>query len=97
MNDAPGYLLVWKYPLKPGKNLVTMPRFARALAVAFQYDILHVWLLVDQDAATVRREFYVALTGQKIDPFDAAGQFVGTAMNDNGSFVVHVFDLGERP
>lgn len=82
---------VWKFNLPiSGTTVQLMPKGAEPISVAFQGNGLSLWAKVDPKADAVNRCFHVIMTGQ---PFNDSGlRFIGTAMLDEGAYVVHVFE-----
>lgn len=88
-------LVVWKFELPLGSvAAASMPKGARLVHVGPDpLGVPCVWAEVDPDAPTVRRLLGVIGTGHDV-PMKAGravhvGSFVG------GSFVWHLYDLGE--
>jgi hypothetical protein len=80
---------IWKFPLKPAVQEITMPRGARVLTVQTQFGEPQLWAEVDTDAPTEQREFAVVGTGHPM-PEDP-GEYIGTFQIDDGSLVFHVY------
>ena len=86
---------IWKFPLEMGANSITMPRAAKILTVAAQYDELQMWALVDPDAPREDRVFFVLGTGQNLPEKISASfwdRYIGTCQLMDGALVVHVFE-----
>ena len=82
---------IWKFNLPLSGTVVhPMPEGAQPVAVAFQGDSLSLWAKVDPHEKTVKRCFHVILTGQLFS--DSELRYIGTAMLDDGAYVVHVFE-----
>lgn len=82
---------IWKFSLPLAGTVVhQMPSGARPISVAFQGQNLSLWANVNPTAGVESRCFHVILTGQPFN--DQALQFIGTAMCDDGTYVVHVFE-----
>lgn len=79
---------IWKYPLAPGRNDVTMPWPAQILTVGAQGDRVSIWALVDPGAARITRAVDVVATGQELED---TGQYLGTFQLADGALVFHVF------
>lgn len=86
---------VFKYEL-PIDDVVCikMPAGAQALTVDTQHGDPQLWVLVNPDAPMVAHRFRVAGTGHPIESKDAE-KYVGSFQLYSGSFVGHLFDLGE--
>lgn len=84
---------IWKFPLAViDEQRVTMPCGAKLLAVQDQGGMMCLWAMVDTEAAKVTRAIRIYVTGNPIP--DDAGLHVDTVQD--GRFVWHVFDTGER-
>lgn len=81
---------IWKYTIQPSMEL-NLPKGAQILSVHEQGDALCMWALVDPEVETENRKFAVYGTGHEIP--DQQMKFVGTAHNNNGSLVFHVFEI----
>lgn len=83
---------IWKFPL--GKTVtdsvitVQMPKNAKILHVRSQKDVPCVWTLVDPEADTESRYFYIAATGETVPD----GQYLGTVFQYDGAYVWHIFE-----
>lgn len=88
---------VYKYPI-PNHGGIEMPVGAKILSVHAQNDSVCLWALVDPSRPPVSRAFRVFGTGHPIGN-DLAERlsFVGTALLEAGSFVVHVFEKMPEP
>lgn len=95
MNQVSAQRSVWKFPIViDAHQVVTMPRFAKILYVAYQGPTLCIWALVDPDALPVKRRILVAGTGHARDDL-AHADYVGTILLNQDSLVFHIFDGGE--
>jgi len=89
-------MIIWKYELTTSdRQSVMMPKGAQILSVQVQNHTPCLWVLCDEMAAQVQRQVLTLITGTQIAPEDADNQFVGTYQMNDGSFVGHVFDMGE--
>lgn len=80
---------VFKYPLEGlGENTIDIEGGGRPLHVAEQDGDWYVWVLVDPDARTQKRRFFVHGTGHPLH--DDASHHIGTFHTRSG-FVFHVF------
>lgn len=82
---------VWKYvwPLPSDIAAFDMPRGSEVLCVREQGDrTLCLWALVDTDQPKVKRKFTLCGTGHPAPE----GEYVGTALLDEDSLVLHVFE-----
>jgi len=87
---------IYKYPLRHvGSQELEMPQGAQILSCQAQQGVPCVWALVTTESPKVNRVFRVLLTGAHADPLLTAVH-IGTVLLDEGNFVVHVFDEGER-
>lgn len=77
---------IWKFELKPH---IQMPKGAQLLSVAVQQGVAVIWALVDPNAPRVFRELNIYMTGF---PIKNPGRFLGTILEENGTYVLHVFD-----
>jgi hypothetical protein len=70
---------IWKFDVKPGRFVVSMPRNARVLAVQNQGDGAVMWVLCDADerAPMEEREFMTIGTGHDASPVRGWG-YVGS-------------------
>lgn len=84
---------IWKFSL--GKIItdevitVAMPKGATILHVRSQRDVPCIWALIDPNAETEMRQFYIAATGEATPK----GQYLGTVFQYDGIYVWHVFEL----
>lgn len=72
---------------------VTMPIGAKCLSVANQNEKLVLYALVDTENPTAIHRFRVSGTGHPIDEKLKHIEYIGTALFQHGSLVLHVFDL----
>jgi hypothetical protein len=86
---------IFKYPLPVADEIaVTMPKGAQLLSVQTQHGVPCLWALVDTNAPMRERALAVRGTGHTCGSIPASA-FVGTFQLEGGSFVGHLFDLGE--
>lgn len=88
-------LTIWKFPIEFGARPLPMPRGAKLLSVAAQFDKPHVWALVNPQNEVVPRYVFSVGTGMACVPGIADATFVGTFQLRGGALVFHVFDFGE--
>lgn len=85
---------IWKWPLEvTDRQVIMMPVGADALCVQLQQGAPQLWALVQTDAPTEQRAFYVVGTGHHMPA--AATAFIGTFQLADGALVFHVF-AGDR-
>lgn len=85
---------VFKYPFDVQDDVsITMPKGARILTVAAQYDRPCVWAEVNPDASPETRQFRLSGTGHALGN-DEGLPYVGTFQLYGGMLVFHLF---ERP
>ena len=85
---------VYKYEILGATTVLPMPAGAQLLSVHNQHERICVWALVDTEAPEVERVFRLVGTGHPYD--DEGGTFVGSVLMQDGYYVFHVFDHGER-
>jgi hypothetical protein len=74
-----------------------MPEDAKILSAVNQKQFLCIYALVNPAHRAVDRFFWVTGTGDRLDTnMIMKGKFVDTVIFQDGGFVVHVFDFGER-
>jgi hypothetical protein len=88
-------ITIYKYQLAAFDTQdISMPKGAKLLTVQFQCAEPCLWAMVDTDQPKVLRRLCTVDTGQAALYLDS-GIYVGTFQLYNGSYVGHVFDLGE--
>lgn len=87
-------MTIWKYPLElTDSQSFRMPKGAKLLTVAQQYQQVCLWAQVDPKAPTEERRFEIRGTGHPLG--DAAEMdYIGSVILASGSLVFHVFDGG---
>jgi len=86
------YKRIYKYPVKPGKFEIELPRGARVLSVATQKNDAVMWVLLDPNERVMeKRRFATIGTGHDADVV-SGWNFVGTFQLDDGALVFHLFD-----
>lgn len=97
-------LVMHKFPLRTGKNIVTVGSRISApnCHVAVQARELQLWAAVDIpqgsdpfNSNAVEQEVYVALTGETLPYASHRCQLIGTVLMNGGGFVVHAFLIHE--
>ncbi len=84
---------IWKYQLDMAyKTVVEMPMGATVLQFQNQGGAMTFWALVDTEAATEERAFYVAATGKPFPEMDEGMIYMGT-VQERG-YVWHIFEAG---
>ena len=83
---------VWKYPL-PGSDTfdIKMPRGAKILTAAAQFEDVCLWALVNPEAPPETRSFRLAGTGHEIT--ENLGRHISTFQLANGRIVLHLFEV----
>jgi len=84
---------VWKFALGTADNRQTfaIPQDGKILWVAVQSETPCIWVEVDPEAPKCNRQFAVYGTGHRMPA--VSQQYVGSFMLENGSFVLHVYEL----
>jgi hypothetical protein len=87
-------LSIWKFELHIGRDqIVEMPEGSLPMTVQYQSSQLCLWALVNPKARKVKRGITMYGTGHEIDP-RCVGEYIATIQQ--GPFVWHFFDMGER-
>lgn len=86
---------VFKYqlPICPCVVTIEMPEYADILCVKVQHGRATLWAEVEEEEKVVQRTIHAIMTGQET-PED--GDYIGTALLEGDSFVLHYFDGGEK-
>jgi hypothetical protein len=82
----------YQLPRMAGTANVLMPQGAHILCVREQQEYPCLWALVDDQQPLENRQFLTRLTGGNCVLIENAHSYIGTAIMENGGFVVHVFD-----
>ena len=88
---------IWKFELDiaPGDRIcVSMPKGAVVLSAGVKGHNFMIWAIVDPAAPKVNRNFSVHGTGHPIPAEVEWSAFINTVFM--GTFVFHVFDMGEQ-
>lgn len=87
--------VVFKFPVQffGGFGPVEMHDGAEVVHVDSQYRGVYVWAICDLDAPLVMRRLGYFATGAEV-PADAT--YLGTAKQDGGALIWHVFENGDR-
>lgn len=97
-------LVMHKFPLKIGKNLITAGSriCAPNCHVAVQAQELQLWAAVDVEPAgspeqsvALTQEVFVALTGETLPYATHRCDLISTVLMNGGGFVVHAFLIHE--
>jgi len=83
---------IWKYTLEPDCLSIAMPVGSKILYAREQRDQICIWALVDPEAKTETKQFEVYATGHDVP--DRYGEYIGSAHIMGGTFIFHVFELG---
>lgn len=76
----------------PYRSTVFLPEDAKVLRVSEQQGQVSVWYLADQTMPAKARTFQLVETGVSL-PDDFVPAYVGTAILQGGSYVLHLFEL----
>jgi hypothetical protein len=83
--------VIWKYPIPIADNFgINMPKGARVLKVAIQNNNPVMWALADDSGLYETRSFFLSGTGQ---PLNGTGQYIDTFLMNDGSLVLHLFEI----
>lgn len=83
---------IYKYFLRPSHCFgIDMPIGAEILSFQSQKNELVIWVLVDEKPAQYESKcFAIFGTGQQVD--DGIKKYIGTAQQENGNLVWHLFE-----
>ena len=86
-------LIKFSTPVMDKILTIDLPEGAVILSVDEQYNKPVLWALVDPSTDIKPRNLYFALTGQEIEANREQLKFIGTIKLDEGTFIVHVFEI----
>ena len=72
------------------ETVIEIPKDAEILSIQNQSGVVTMWVLVDIDAVKIERKFDLFTTGSDVP---SSSIFRGTVQLNQGSFVVHVFEI----
>lgn len=82
---------IWKFPLQINDNVaVTMPKGAKVLCVQMQGSKPCLWAVVDSEAETETRRFFIRGTGHPMP--ESFERYIGTVQMADGALIFHVFE-----
>ena len=86
--------MIHKFILNEGETVLSLPIDAKPVHVENQYGQICLWVELDPyDNNKIGRHFKTFSTGHIIDDFaDMEISYVGTALMEGGSYVVHVYE-----
>ncbi|OGC94148.1 MAG: hypothetical protein A2W25_12250 [candidate division Zixibacteria bacterium RBG_16_53_22] len=84
---------VWKYYLKPGENLLRVPKGAQFLHAQLQHNIVVIWALVEPHRDAEERRLLAVGTGEFIQECVYDLVHKGTLQLDGGNLIYHVFEV----
>lgn len=86
---------IWKFAI-PIDDVaeISMPAAAEILSIQMQGGMLTAWAIVHEGSENATRRFYVVGTGNPLPTPAWSSRFLATVQD--GAFVWHVFDGGER-
>ncbi len=84
-------ILKYILPTAHSSHKVLMPFGAEILSLQVQRGEITIWALCSETGTPGMRCFSLYETSQKVD---GKGKFVGTALLNDGYYVLHVFDEG---
>ncbi len=93
---------VYKYPIPIMDDFeIKIHRVIKILHVDVQDEQPCIWALVESDSPLSFRQFSLRGTGHSCDGLELTGlqkncDYVGTFIMQNGAFVFHLFDLGDK-
>lgn len=84
---------IWKFPVAIEHfQEIPIPKGGKALAVQTQFNMPHLWVLVDINAPLEIRSFRLLGTGHQHDDLDNL-HYIGSFQLDDGEFVGHLFEV----
>lgn len=84
---------IYKFPLQlVDFQTLYLPKDAKTLSVQAQYDVPTIWVLVDPEAETEARKFWVIGTGHPTPENINDLKFLGTVQQGGGTLIWHVFE-----
>ena len=94
---------ILKYPIViDDKQLIMMPKFSRILCAQVQNGDPYIWAAVDGAFPEVGRKIRLAGTGHDVTDVYGGSMtykedvgYIGTFQINDGTFVGHLFDMGE--
>lgn len=87
---------VWKFKIEHAPHQeIEMPQGAQILTVQTQYNVPHLWALVDPEAPREARTFMIVGTGHVMGnpPPDMRLDHVGSYQQQGGAYVFHLFEV----
>lgn len=84
---------IWKVDLNPtGKQFLRLPVGSLFLKADMQYGLLKGWFLVDPDEPIKNVTVEAVMTGGQVPPH---ASWLDTVLLQNGSYVIHLFEVLE--
>lgn len=84
-------MIIYKFRASIGAFPLELRRGAKFLSCHVQNEVPCLWFLVDTKEPVETRHFHGYMTGESTP--ENPGQFLGTAMLDVGTFVLHFFEV----
>lgn len=92
-------MVVHKFKLKSGENIIPLEASATPLCVNVQGNDFCMWVCRDQAAMsqpiTNKRIFALFCTGEEVNHPGTRKNYVGTIFTPGAEYVFHVFELAE--
>ncbi len=86
--------VIYKYAIPvDGEPVIEMPSGAKVLSFHVQHNKPFIWALVDPDRPDEKRRFYLLGTGHPMSYSMDAMRFIGTALLEDGDFILHLFEM----
>ena len=86
---------VWKFPLSiTDRQYILMPIGAEILTVQIHNSTPCLWAIVDPHPEKEREMRHIGIVGTG-HPIYFKGEYISTIQTNNGSFVLHVFEIHE--
>jgi len=86
---------IWKVQFRQAIGFTEMqfPEGAKVLSIHNQYQQLVMYIEVETDNIKTPRTFLVVETGKKMPEFEGTKEYIGTALFDSNTYVIHIYEI----
>ena len=86
---------VYKYEIRIGEQVLSLPGVGKILCVGTQNDKPHMWIEIEMDGIRTEQKHLIVMTTGATFPEDLEPYmvYVGSFMLLNGSFVGHLYEI----